>query len=53
MAFYALDQSCTFGTPSGGQTALAERLADSATLLIEADCTEVCADTVSVDDDTG
>ena len=53
MAFYALDQTCTFGAPSGGQTALAERLADSATLLIDADCTEVCADTVSVNNPTG
>jgi len=53
MAVYALANSCTYGAPSGGQTALADRLADSATFVIAADCTEVCADSVSVDDDTG
>lgn len=48
MAFYALDQGCTFGAPSGGQTALAERLAQSAFAGIDADCTEICVDSVNV-----
>lgn len=48
MASYALSQSCTFGAPSGGQTALVTRLGDSADIVLGAECTETCTDVVGV-----
>lgn len=53
MATYALVQGCTFGAPGVGQPTIAERLTDSATTVIAADCTEVCVENVTVTSSNG